>query len=85
MIDLYELTQNELIDLLTGWGEPKFRARQVWKWLYQKRVDNFDAMSNLPAKLRERLKVEARLGALALEAEQVSRDGTIKRLYRLDD
>lgn len=85
MTDLYALSQDELAALLASWGEPKFRARQLWDWLYDKRVDSFDTMTNLPASLRERLKAETRLGTLALLTEQVSRDGTSKRVYRLPD
>src|SRR3990172_2070091 len=84
-MNLYELTQAELAELLAGWGEPKFRAKQVWEWLYDKRVDNFDAMTNLPAGLRQRLKAETQLGVLTFITEQVSHDGTTKRLYRLPD
>ncbi len=85
MIDLYGLTMNELEALLESWDEPRFRARQVWSWLYDSRVRNFDDMRNLPLPLRERLKKEAALGSLELEAEETSIDGTIKRLYRLPD
>ena len=85
MIDLYTLNQTDLTDLLASWGEPGFRARQIYEWLYEKRVDSFDAMHNLPKKLRERLKQETRLGTLELAAEQDSIDGTIKRVYRLPD
>jgi 23S rRNA (adenine2503-C2)-methyltransferase len=85
MIDLYGLSQEELADLLESWGEPRFRARQVWSWLYEKRVASFEAMTNLPKTLRDHLAEETTLGVLALEAEQVSHDGTIKRLYRLND
>jgi 23S rRNA (adenine2503-C2)-methyltransferase len=84
-MNLYALTQAELADLLASWGEPKFRAKQIWDWLYDKRVDNFDAMTNLPASLRQRLQAETQLGTLELVTEQVSVDGTIKRLYRLPD
>jgi 23S rRNA (adenine2503-C2)-methyltransferase len=84
-MNLYELTLPELTDLLAGWGQPKFRARQVWDWLYVKRVGDFDAMTNLPAALRQRLKDETQLGTLELVTEQISHDGTIKRLYSLPD
>jgi 23S rRNA (adenine2503-C2)-methyltransferase len=85
MIDLYALTLDEISDLLIGWAQPRFRATQVWDWLYDKRMTRFDAMRNLPTALRERLAAETRIGAMTLAAEQESRDGTIKRLYRLDD
>jgi 23S rRNA (adenine2503-C2)-methyltransferase len=85
MVDLYALTQDELAELLQQWGEPKFRARQIWEWLYDKRVSSFDDMTNLPKSLRERLAAETTLGQLELVTEQSSRDGTVKRLYRLAD
>lgn len=85
MINLYELTQAQLNTLLAEWGEPKFRARQLWEWLYDKRAAAFIAMTNLPVALREKLAVNTTLGSLQIEAEQRSKDGTVKRLYRLPD
>lgn len=85
MINLYALSQEELKTLLVSWGEQGFRAKQVWDWLYGQRVASIEAMGNLPKPLRERLQREARLGELSLVTEQVSRDGTRKRLYRLQD
>jgi 23S rRNA (adenine2503-C2)-methyltransferase len=85
MIDLYELNQPQLADLLTSWNEPKFRAKQVWEWLYDKRALSFAEMTSLPKALRERLEAETTLGKLILTAQQDSQDGTRKRLYRLTD
>lgn len=85
MINLYALSQDELKALFNEWGEPNFRAKQVWEWLYTQRVASFDDMTNLPKPLRERLKAETQLGTLELAAEQRSKDGTVKRLYRLPD
>jgi len=85
MTDLYTLSFDDLSALLASWSEPAFRARQIWEWLYEKRASSFDAMHNLPKTLRERLAAETRLGALELAAEQESKDGTVKRLYHLDD
>ncbi len=85
MINLYELTQEQLVDLLKQWGEPVFRAKQVHQWLYDKRVSSFEAMKNLPKELRNRLKAETTLGTLSMVTEQVSSDHTVKRLYKLPD
>jgi 23S rRNA (adenine2503-C2)-methyltransferase len=85
MINLYELTQDQLAELLESWGEPRFRAKQLWSWLYERRAAAFEAMTNLPKGLRMRLEAEAALGSLQLEAEQTSQDGTVKRLYHLSD
>ena len=85
MINLYALTHDDIARLFQDWGEPKFRADQLYKWLYEHRVDNIDAMSSLPKSLRQRLKAETTLGALEPVVAQSSRDGTHKRLYRLPD
>src|SRR5262245_55540470 len=85
MINLYELTQDQIAELLESWGEPHFRAKQLWNWLYERRAASFEAMTNLPKSLRARLEAETALGSLQLEAEQSSYDGMIKRLYRLPD
>lgn len=85
MVNLLALTRDEIQDLLNSWGEPKFRADQIWQWLYDRRVTSFAAMTNLPRSLRERLEQEATLGVLEVVAEQRSQDGSIKRLYQLPD
>lgn len=85
MLDLYDLSLDDLQSLLKSWGEPGFRAKQVWSWLYDKKVSSFDEMSNLPKGLRERLSEETTLGTLSVAAEQRSRDGTVKRVYELSD
>ncbi len=85
MTNLYDLTQDDLQTLLKSWGQPKFRAKQVWEWLYTHRAAAVDDMTNLPKDLRERLKAETTLGTLRLVTEQLSRDGTVKRVYALPD
>jgi len=84
-LNLYELNQDQLDELVIGLGEERFRARQIWHWMYEELVDSFDRMTNLPGKLRAELKSMAELGSLALAAQQQSRDGTEKRVYRLHD
>ncbi|MCA9893434.1 MAG: 23S rRNA (adenine(2503)-C(2))-methyltransferase RlmN [Anaerolineae bacterium] len=79
----YELPA--LTELMASWGEPRFRVKQVWDWLYDKRVMSFDEMTNLPQALRDRLNQEMVIGTLEQVIEQSSHDGTTKRLYRLDD
>lgn len=84
-LNLYDLSIDELEALFKDWGEPTYRARQVWEWLYVHKVMSPSEMTNLPKTLRERLAQETRLGNLAIATERQSRDGTVKRLYRLDD
>ncbi len=85
MMNLYHLDLDALTEMVKTWGQPAFRARQIWDWLYNQRVASIDAMTNLPADLRDRLKAETVPGSLELAAEQRSQDGTVKRLYRLTD
>ncbi len=85
MINLYELDHSQLTELLKSWDEPRFRAKQLWEWIYDRRASSFDEMTNLPGELRERLKSETSLGVLAIATEQSSQDRTVKRLYGLPD
>ncbi len=85
MTDLKSMTLEEMEVLLKGWGEPSFRAGQVFTWLHRG-VASFDEMSNLPKALRERLGSECFLTRPTVERKQVSaQDGTIKYLWRLAD
>jgi 23S rRNA (adenine2503-C2)-methyltransferase len=82
---LYSLTQDALKEWLVREGEKPYRSQQIFDWLYVKRVRTFDEMSNLPKTLREKLREQFRLDALGEIARQVSRDGTVKFLFRLHD
>jgi 23S rRNA (adenine2503-C2)-methyltransferase len=83
---LLDLTQTELKALLTGWGEPAYRATQVESWLYQHYVDDVAQMTNLPQKLRQRLAQETVLNPLASLVSINSTDGqTQKTLFALPD
>jgi 23S rRNA (adenine2503-C2)-methyltransferase len=83
--DLYALDEAALRALMAEWGEPKFRAGQIWRNLYERRAAAFEAMTDLPAALRARLADRFSLGVLHVETELHSADGTVKRLYRLHD
>jgi 23S rRNA (adenine2503-C2)-methyltransferase len=85
MIDIYSLNLEQLESLLESWYEPRYRAKQIWLGLYTHYVDSFAKISGLPKSLIARLEAEATLGALSLEVEQGSKDGTVKRVYRLHD
>src|SRR5215475_6941731 len=78
--DLLGLSFTELSDLLTGWGERPFRARQVADWIYESLNSDFDAMTNLPASLRERLRAEASIDGPNVRTELVSKDGRTRKL-----
>jgi 23S rRNA (adenine2503-C2)-methyltransferase len=83
---LLDMDQAQLGDFLAGMGEPRFRARQIWEWIYQRYVGDFEAMSNLPRELRTKLAGLATIAPLTLVAEMVSRDrDTVKTLFQLPD
>jgi 23S rRNA (adenine2503-C2)-methyltransferase len=83
---LYDLTYDQLGELLSGWGEPRFRADQVWRWLYGSLVSSPEQMANVPAGLRTRMATETTLTLLTPLAEQESRSGlTRKVLFLLPD
>lgn len=84
-VNLYALELEQLRDLVSELGEKPFRARQIRDWMYGQRVEKLADMHNLPGATIARLAEVAALGELELAAQQVSRDGTIKRVYRLSD
>ena len=63
----------------------KFRAKQIFEWLYQKRVDSIDDMTNLSKDLRQVLKDNFAMTTLTTVVKQESKDGTIKFLFELQD
>ncbi len=70
---------------LTDLGQPRFRTRQVVRWLYGHGVSGFDEMTDLPGALRAELATRFSLGRLTLVTREVSEDGTRKYLWRLPD
>ncbi len=64
---------------------PKFRAKQIYSWVYHKRVDSFLDMKNLPAKMREELEEKYTIYSAKIISKQVSKDGSIKYLFKLHD
>jgi 23S rRNA (adenine2503-C2)-methyltransferase len=85
-VDLLDLTRQETAELLERWGEPGFRAEQLWRWVYRDMAADFDAMSNLPLALRTRLAEQTSFQPLAPVDELVSRDRlTRKGLFELID
>ncbi len=85
MVDIKSMTPEELAVWLKEQGEPAFRARQVFKWLYRGAA-SFEEMTDLSKALRRRLEETARLTPPEAARKQVSQqDGTIKYLWRLTD
>lgn len=84
-IDLKSLTVSELESQLKQFGQPKFRAKQIFAWLHRG-VTSFSEMSDIPQTLREQLEECSFITAPQIARKQVSKlDGTIKYLWRLGD
>lgn len=75
-------TLDELLQITKNLGMPKFAAKQIASWLYDKKVASIDDMTNLSLKYREALKNGYEIGASAPVEEMRSVDGTVKYLFR---
>ena len=85
MIDLKSMTLEELTALFKEMGQPAFRAKQVFRWLYRG-VTSFEEMTDLSKGLREQLEAQCFITAPKVARKQVSAiDGTIKYLWELAD
>lgn len=82
---IYSLTFHELSDWIVERGEKKFRAKQIWDWLYKKRIRNFQAMKNVNKSCIELLEENFTIETMELDLKQESADGTIKFLFKLHD
>ena len=83
--DIRALTETQIIDILKEKGEAKFRAKQIYEWLWQKTAHSFDDMSNLSKPLRDWLKENFVINAVTVSDMQVSTDRTIKCAMKLAD
>ena len=85
MQTIYDLTFKQMQEMLEAHGQKAYRAKQIFSWLYRKRVSSFDEMSDLPKSFIEQLKQEYSIEPLKEIQRQVSHDGTIKFLAELQD
>ena len=83
--DLKNLTLPALERFLQGKGKERFRATQIFKWIYQKNARTFEEMSNLSKELRAELAEMAYISDLEPEAVEEGGDGTRKYLFALSD
>ena len=85
LVCLSDLTQDKLAEYLQSLGQPAFRAKQIYKWIHQKLVTDFSAMTDQPKALIEQLKQSCIIAAPVIRRKQCSRDGTAKYLLQLAD
>ena len=85
MRNIYNYSLNELEEYFISIGEKKFRATQIFEWLYRKRINSFEEMTNVSQKTIDHLNENFYMERLEIITKQVSADGTTKFLFRLHD
>lgn len=85
MIDIKSMNIDELSSVITKLGEPRFRAKQIFKWL-QSGTDSFEEMTDIPKNLRKKLSDISYIAYAKIEKKYVSEiDGTVKYVFKLHD
>ncbi len=85
MINIYDYNLNDFENYLAGLGLKPFRAKQIMKWLYEKRVDGFEKMSDISKDLQKKLAEDFDISPLKVVDRQISKDGTQKFLFEMND
>ena len=85
MQSIYDLDIEQLQNWFVQHNQKPYRAKQVYNWLYKKRVSSFEEMSDLSHDLIEQLKEDFRIGPLEILEKHVAKDQTTKYLFALDD
>ena len=84
MNSVYSYTRDDLVDYFLNMGEKKFKADQVFDWLYKKRVNDFDLMNNLNKKVISKLKEDMNINSISI-IKKVSGKDVSKYLFSLPD
>ena len=82
---LTDLTPLQVTEMVAFLGAPAYRGRQLLEWVYQRLASSYEEMTDLPLPLRQQLAEKLSLHAVEPVRELVSRDGTVKTLFRLHD
>ena len=85
MKNIKEYNLEELKEEMLALGEKKYRAEQIFKWIYVEKIKEFDEMTNLSIELREKLKKECTMSNFRILKKQVASDGTKKYLFDVLD
>ena len=86
MTDINSLTYEQLNNVISKLGQPKFRAKQIFTWLHKNGVTSFDEMTNVSKALREKLCENYYISTCEIEDKYVSKiDDTVKYLFKLND
>lgn len=84
-IDIKSMYMDELNTWVKEQGEPQFRAKQLYDWMHRKYVGSTEEMTNIPAKLREKIEKSGFVSILEETRQTSAKDGTIKFLFRMND
>lgn len=84
-ISIRDLSLEQLTEQIVALGEPSFRAKQIYEWLWKKSAVQFSEMLNLSKSLREQLESQYTINAIVIDVQQKSMDGTIKCRFKLVD
>jgi 23S rRNA (adenine2503-C2)-methyltransferase len=84
-ISIRDLSLEQLTEQIVALGEPSFRAKQIYEWLWKKSAVQFSEMLNLSKSLREQLESHYTINAIVIDLQQKSMDGTIKCRFKLVD
>jgi 23S rRNA (adenine2503-C2)-methyltransferase len=79
------LTRGELTEFVTGLGLPRYRADQIFRGIHERRLQDFDQMTDLPKALRDQLKQSSSIKTLDVDSKYVSSDGTRRYLMKTHD
>ena len=85
LVNIRNLSLDELKASMAIFGEKSFRAKQVFEWLWQKNASSFDEMSNLSIPLRDKLKEHYFIDKISLDDQQISSDKTIKCAFSVGE
>ena len=85
MQTIYDFSLAQAEKMLAEHGQKPYRAKQLYNWLYRKRAQSFEEMSDLPAALTEKLSSEYRIMPVKLLDQQIAKDRTAKYLFELSD
>lgn len=83
--NLKDMSLEEIEVFISGFGKEKYRAKQLMKWLYQLNTGSFEEMTNMSKSFRNQIQELARIADPKIERIQISKDGTKKILFKLED
>ncbi len=85
MINFYGFTIESLTDVIVKQGFKAYNAEQLFKWIYEQKIFDYEAMTNIPKKLKIWLKENVVINDLDIDSYHESEDGTVKYLFKLED